>query len=114
MKAAMNGVLNCSILDGWWHEAFNGRNGWAITSKPDVSDPELQDEFDVNSFYNILENEIVPLYYSDRNKDKLPLGWIARMRDAIRTLAPQFNTRRMLNEYLEHLYKPAMNKDISG
>lgn len=111
MKAAMNGVLNCSILDGWWHEAYNGRNGWAISDEKNMPDSELQDESDANRLYSILENEIIPLYYSERNRNNLPTGWISRMKDTIRTLGPQFNTRRMLNEYLESLYKPALNQE---
>jgi len=61
--------------------------------------------------YSILENEIVPLYYSERTKDNIPLGWISRMKESIRTLAPQFNTRRMLKEYMDLMYKPAMKKE---
>jgi len=111
MKAAMNGVLNFSILDGWWHEAYNGRNGWAIAPENRVDKSEMQDFSDAHSLYSILENEIVPLYYSERTKDNIPLGWISRMKESIRTLAPQFNTRRMLKEYMDLMYKPAMKKE---
>lgn len=108
MKAAMNGVLNFSVLDGWWHEAFNGRNGWAIGSDTDLEDANTQDDADARSLYDTLENEIVPLYYNSRYSDNIPVEWIARMKECIRTLAPQFSTRRMLKEYMDGMYRPAM------
>jgi starch phosphorylase len=109
-KAALNGVLNCSVYDGWWREGYNGSNGWAIGKDMDYTDPELQDREDAESLYDLLENEIVPLYYQDRNMDGLPEKWILRMKESIRTLAPQFGTRRMVKEYVEKLYLPAITK----
>jgi len=106
MKAAMNGVLNFSVLDGWWHEAYNGSNGWAIGSDRDYADPEAQDDADARSLFDVLENEIVPLYYKGRSAAKLPTEWLARMKESIRTLAPQFCTRRMVKEYLQQFYLP--------
>jgi len=107
MKAALNGTLNFSILDGWFREGYNGKNGWAIGNETDYADPYQQDEADSRSLYDTLENEIIPLYYK-RSPDGLPVDWIARMKESIRTLAPQFSTRRMVKEYITTMYTPAM------
>jgi len=107
-KAALNGVLNFSVLDGWWREGYNGQNGWAIGSDIEFENPEQQDIEDSASLYETLENEIIPLYYRLRTSDGLPAEWIERMKASIRTLAPQFSTRRMVKEYIECLYLPAM------
>jgi starch phosphorylase len=109
-KAALNGVLNFSVLDGWWREGYNGQNGWAIGKDADYDSPELQDEADAESLYDILENEIIPLFYQERSSDGLPGEWIARMKESIRTLSPQFTMRRMVKEYVERLYLPAMQQ----
>jgi starch phosphorylase len=108
MKAAINGVLNCSVYDGWWREGYNGQNGWAIGEDIDYDDPELQDEKDANSLYDLLEKEIIPLYYRERSSDGLPGDWIARIKESIRTLTPHFIIRRMVKEYLDRLYLPVM------
>lgn len=108
MKAAINGVLNFSVLDGWWREAYNGQNGWAIGIDEDIEDPARQDQEDAASLYRILENEIIPLYYKERSSDGLPGDWIGMMKESIRTLAPQFSVRRMVKEYAERLYLPAL------
>ena len=107
-KAALNGVLNFSVLDGWWREGYNGKNGWAIGGDKDYQDASQQGAADVESLYNILENEIIPLYYLERSSDGLPGEWLARMKESIRTLAPQFSIRRMVKEYVEDLYLPLM------
>jgi starch phosphorylase len=109
MKAALNGVLNFSVLDGWWREAYNGRNGWAIGSDMDYPDPEQQDAIDSASLYDTLEKEIIPLYYQGHSTGSIPNAWIAHMKESIRTLSPQFSTRRMVKEYVERFYLPAMN-----
>ena len=96
MKAALNGVLNFSVLDGWWREGFNGQNGWAIGEDKDYDDPNQQDQADADSLYDILENQIIPLYYLERSSDGLPGEWIGCMKQSIRTLAPQFSARRMV------------------
>jgi starch phosphorylase len=106
MKAALNGVINFSVLDGWWREAYNGSNGWAIGEDPGL-DVEVQDEADALSLYDVLEKQIVPLYYTERNADNVPLEWVAMMKKSIQTITPQFSTRRMLKEYIERLYLPA-------
>ena len=103
MKVALNGGLNFSVLDGWWREAYNGKNGWAIGEDKDPETPEIQDQADAKSLYSTLENEIIPLYY-DRNADTIPLDWIEHMKNSLRTITPQFSTRRMVKEYVERLY----------
>ncbi len=112
MKAAMNGVLNFSVLDGWWREGFNGKNGWAIGEEKDYTDPNEQDERDAQSLYATLENEIIPLYYGSRAGDDIPHAWIERIKESMRTLIPQFSTRRMLKEYLQQAYLPAMEAAV--
>lgn len=107
MKASLNGVLNFSVLDGWWREAYNGKNGWAIGEDKEPDVPEVQDEADALSLYSTLENEIIPLYY-DRNADLLPIDWIEHIKNNLRTITPQFSTRRMVKEYVERLYVPAV------
>lgn len=97
-KAALNGIPNLSILDGWWAEGYNGANGWAIGTKQDHIDPAVQDANDAESLYKLLEDEIVPLYYQ-RDRDNVPRGWTTIMRESIKSNAPQFSTRRMLKEY---------------
>jgi starch phosphorylase len=107
-KAALNGVLNFSALDGWWREGYNGKNGWAIGEDKDYDNPDQRDQVDAESLYDILENEIIPLYYGERTADGMPVEWLARVKESIRTLAPYFSTRRMVKEYLERMYLPAM------
>ena len=108
MKAAMNGALNFSVLDGWWREGYNGRNGWAIGDEKDYTDFNLQDDLDSSNLYDTLEKEIIPLYYDNLTSDGIPHAWIERVKESIGTLAPQFSTRRMLKEYLSQAYLPAM------
>ncbi|MCS6992231.1 MAG: alpha-glucan family phosphorylase [Anaerolineales bacterium] len=103
MKAALNGALNFSVLDGWWREAYNGDNGWAIGPDADL-DAEVQDEADAESLYETLEKEIIPLYYGDRDANDVPVKWVRRVKESMRTITPQFSTRRMLKEYVEKLY----------
>ncbi len=107
-KAALNGVLNLSVLDGWWREGYNGRNGWAIGEDRDYEDHEAQDAADAESLYRLLEEQIIPLYYQERSADGLPGEWIGMMKESIRTLAPRFSMRRMLREYVADLYLPAL------
>ncbi|MDX1614292.1 MAG: alpha-glucan family phosphorylase [Candidatus Promineifilaceae bacterium] len=105
-KAALNGVPNLSVLDGWWVEGYNGANGWAIGDMQDYDTEEQQDEADAQALYELLEDEICPLFY-ERDRDNIPRGWVAIMRESIRSNAPQFSSRRMLKEYTE-LYLTAM------
>ncbi len=106
MKAPPNGGLNLSVLDGWWCEGFNGKNGWAIGAEIETGTVEFQSAVDANSLYQLLENQIVPLYYA-KPDGRLPLAWLQLMRDSIRSVTPVFNTHRMVKEYAERLYAPA-------
>ncbi len=106
-KAAINGIPQCSVLDGWWPEAFNGHNGWVIGDERTYPNEELQDEADAQSLYARLEQDIVPLYYA-AVKEGEARPWLTMVREAIRSIAPRFNTRRMMKEYLHMYYLPAM------
>jgi glycogen phosphorylase len=110
-KAALNGQPNCSILDGWWAEGYNGKNGWAIGEEREYHDPEVQAEADSLSLYQLLEEEIIPTYY-DRGPDGIPHRWIAMMKEAIRTCAPAFSMRRMIKEYTTRFYVPEIREGI--
>jgi starch phosphorylase len=104
MKAAINGGLNLSVLDGWWAEAYDGHNGWALPG--DVRpDPGTQDSRDAAALYLMLEQEVVPTFY-DRDDDGLPRAWLARVRASMRTLGPAFCAGRMLNDYVQRIYSP--------
>jgi starch phosphorylase len=106
MKLPPNGGLNLSVLDGWWRESYNGKNGWAIGAEIDDGTIDFQNEVDASSLYQLLENQIVPLYYA-KPDGKLPLAWLQLMRESIRSVTPTFNTHRMVKEYAERLYLPA-------
>ena len=106
MKAAANGALNLSVLDGWWAEAYQPGIGWAIGRGETESDPERQDELDSEALYSILEREVIPMFY-DRTRDGLPRRWIAEMKASIQALGPIFNSNRMVTEYVERFYLPA-------
>ena len=108
MKAAMNGALNFSVLDGWWHEAYNGRNGWTVGDLKDFDESNQQDNYDAGMLYDTLENEIIPLYYNRFNESGLPDAWLDRVKNNLRTLSPQFSMTRMLKEYMNNLYIEAM------
>ena len=107
-KAALNGVLNFSILDGWWREGYNGRNGWAIGEDKQYDDPNLQDVEDLSSLYDILEKEIIPLYYDRSSGMNMSVEWVRKIKECIRTLAPRFSMSRMVKEYTDDLYLPVM------
>ena len=106
MKASLNGVLHLSVRDGWWHEGYNGANGWAIGSNPAALSPEEEDKADTEALFSLLENEIVPLYYT-HDREGIPHGWIHMVKEAIRSIVPVYNTRRMLKDYTERLYREA-------
>jgi starch phosphorylase len=103
MKAAMNGVLNLSVLDGWWAEGYDGSNGWAIPGDEDP-DHEAQDARDTGTLLDLLEKDVIPLFY-DRDADGVPRGWMQRAKAAIRTAGLQFSARRMLRDYVERAYR---------
>ncbi len=109
MKAAMNGSLNLSVLDGWWDEADYQRTGWAIGHGEVYPDPNYQDRVEANALYNLLEKEIVPLFYQ-RDEKGIPRGWVHKMKDAIRLNCPQFNTARMVRDYAIAAYFPASER----
>jgi glycogen phosphorylase len=109
MKASLNGAPNLSILDGWWAEGYNGANGWAINGTQ-FDTTEEQNEYDANAIYRLLEEEIIPLYYT-RDHDGIPRGWVDVMREAIRSNAPQFSMRRMVKEYTTDLYLEALSNN---
>jgi len=97
MKAAANGALNLSVLDGWWLEGFNGTNGWGC------GEEHASDDAAAHHIYDLIEHEVAPLYY-DRGDDEIPHGWVARMKDAIESVVPAFSAQRMVAQYLTHLY----------
>ncbi len=111
MKAALNGVPNLSILDGWWAEGYNGANGWAIGGGVSFDDPRAQDYHDAQSLYQLLEDEIVPLFYQ-RDKDDIPRGWVEVMRESIRSNAAPFSMRRMVKEYTTRLYLKVLEGQV--
>jgi starch phosphorylase len=106
MKASVNGIPNLSIPDGWWAEGYNGANGWAIESEQYEEEGE-QEAHDAGALYKLLEDEVVPLYYS-RDRDGVPRGWVEIMRESIRSNAPRFSMRRMVKEYTDNMYLKAM------
>jgi len=109
MKAAINGVPSVSILDGWWDEGYNGRNGWAIGDRESDGDEAAQDEADATELYRLLEEEIVPRFFQ-RRADNVPEAWVETMRAAISAALWQFSTARMLSEYVDRLYLPAVRQ----
>jgi glycogen phosphorylase len=106
MKAALNGALNLSILDGWWDEWFDGQNGWAIPSADGVADPERRDELEASALYDLLGQSVAPLFY-DRGPDGLPHRWLEMVAHTLRTLGPKAQATRMVREYVTELYLPA-------
>jgi starch phosphorylase len=106
MKAAINGVPNLSVLDGWWCEGYNGKNGWAIEAHEGM-DHKTQDEHDSEEIYRLLEEEIIPLYFT-RTLDDIPTGWLDLMKESMHSVIPNFSSERMMKQYIEELYIPAM------
>jgi len=104
MKAAMNGVLNFSILDGWWIEGYNGDNGFAIGDLSETGDQAAADAADAEALYSTLENNVVPAFYN-RDEAGLPMDWIRRMKNSMATLTPQFSSDRMVTDYVERIYR---------
>jgi starch phosphorylase len=110
-KAAMNGILNLSILDGWWPEGYDGQNGWAIGGDytADTDDDDTTDISDADSLYDLLEREVVPLYYKRDDRDA-PLEWLERSKQAIASVSPEFNAQRMVKDYVQMFYAPASER----
>ncbi len=107
MKAALNGVPQLGTLDGWWKEGYDGLGGWAIPAAPEHADA---DEHDADQFYRLLEEQVVPLYYT-RDSHGVPLGWVEKMRHAMRLAGPRFSSRRMMQDYVQEYYAPAIRGD---
>ncbi len=119
MKAVFNGALHCSVLDGWWAECFRpgdprhgdgqGPNGWAISSAEGVEDPERRADLEANGLFDLLETQVLPLYHgpTSERRDGVPLAWVARVRESLRTLGPFVGAHRMVRDYVQELYVPA-------
>jgi starch phosphorylase len=109
MKAVANGALHLSVMDGWWAEAHRPGLGWAIGRDRVDDDPEVQDAFDAESLYSLLEEEVAPAFY-DRDADGVPSGWVGRMKRSIAAFAPEFSTHRMVSDYARRAYTPAAER----
>jgi starch phosphorylase len=103
MKSALNGGLNLSVPDGWWAEAHDGENGWAIGDGNGWNDPEAQDDHDAEELLDLIEHELLPLFHR-RDEQGIPIGWVSRVRHSLLSIGPRFGTARMLREYLEQVY----------
>ncbi len=106
MKSALNGGLNCSILDGWWDELFDGDNGWAVTSAEAIEDEARRDEIEANSLFELLEHQVVSLF-TDRAGEAVPSRWLTRVKHSLTTIGPAVLASRMVRDYTEQLYEPA-------
>jgi len=109
-KASLNGAVNISILDGWWPEAYNGNNGWAVGEEREYSNQDEQDWNDAQHLYRILEQEVLPIYY-ERGADGIPHRWMKICKEAIASVSPVFSTRRMVKEYVTRLYLPPVEAE---
>jgi starch phosphorylase len=109
MKASLNGVPHLSIGDGWWAEGYTGANGWLIEGRSQTSgDAEAVDAGDAEALYDLLEREVVPTFY-DRDAQGIPHRWLSFVRQAIITVTPRFSAKRMVKEYADTMYSPAMH-----
>jgi starch phosphorylase len=107
MKSAANGGLNLSVLDGWWVEGYDGENGWEIDGHaPEGEDEAGQDARHANALYDILEQQVIPLFH-DRDGDGIPRRWLAMVKRSLRTNGPRFSAARMVEEYASRIYPPA-------
>jgi starch phosphorylase len=119
MKAALNGGLNLSILDGWWDEWYDGNNGWAIPSADGVEDHDLRDDIEAGALYDLIERDVAPRFY-DLDGEGIPVRWIEMVRHTLKSLGPKVLSTRMLREYVDRLYAPAavssrsMNDSFQG
>ena len=119
MKAALNGALNLSILDGWWDEWYDGENGWAIPSADGVDDADQRDDIEARALYDLIENEVAPRFY-DVEGDGVPTGWLSMVRHTLKSLGPKVLATRQVRDYVRELYTPAamssraLNHDFAG
>jgi glycogen phosphorylase len=119
MKAALNGGLNLSILDGWWDEWYDGENGWAIPSADGVTDPDHRDDLEAHALYDLIENEVAPRFY-DVDGAGVPTRWLEMTRHTLKSLGPKVLATRMVSDYVRQLYTPAaatarrLNSDYAG
>ena len=111
MKAALNGVPHLSIGDGWWAEGFNGTNGWVVDGGVTGHNTDEVDAADANALYRLLEEEVVPAFY-DRDRSRVPRRWLATVKESIRSVSPRFCARRMVKEYAQKMYAPAMMRKV--
>jgi glycogen phosphorylase len=108
-KVCINGIVNFSILDGWWCEGYNGKNGWVIGDETFYTNEYYQDNADSESIYNILENQIIPMFY-DRDENGIPIRWAKIMKESIKSLTYQYSTHRMVQDYTTKMYIPSMDR----
>jgi phosphorylase/glycogen(starch) synthase len=108
-KAVMNGVINFSVLDGWWAEGYLPGAGWAVKEEITYEKEELQDDLDAETIYNIFEEEIIPTFY-DRNETDIPVKWIQFVKNTIANIAPRFTMKRMIDEYYSKIYEPMFHR----
>ena len=112
MKSAFNGGLQVSVLDGWWAEAYDGGNGWALPGET-TDEPMAQDERDADLLHRVLDDEVLPSFY-ERDDDGVPMAWIERIRASLRSVGPRFCATRMLREYAEGPYRSASVQDLAS
>ncbi len=108
-KAVMNGVVNFSVLDGWWAEGYRPNAGWALQEEPTYDNPQFQDELDAETIYSILEDEIIPIYY-DVNELNIPVKWVSYIKNTISEIAPHFTMKRQLDDYIRQYYNPLFKR----
>ena len=110
MKAAINGTVNCSVLDGWWAEAYDGENGWAIPPSTQINDPAERDRHDSRTLYEILQDEVIPLYYARDERLGYSPGWVRKCKRSMATILPHFNMNRTVHDYSVLFYGPAARR----
>lgn len=113
-KAALNGAINFSVLDGWWQEGYNGKNGWVIGAENEYASTDEQDKEDAESLYTTLEKQIIPLYYDDRTPNQASSAWLAMAKESMRSMSAKFSARRMLKEYAQKMYLPAIEQKVEA
>jgi starch phosphorylase len=106
MKAALNGALNLSVLDGWWDEWYDGQNGWAIPTADGVTDPVRRDDLEAAALYDLIEQQVAPHFYTTDERG-IPVGWVEMIRHTLATLGPKVQATRMVSDYVQQLYSPA-------